>query len=128
MRSKLNGLFRTKNHSLRFNLCISCPEQGYRHLRLRCASPCAFTPYLDSVVPGSGLVSSLRVNDFTKGVTTNTSKDKLEAFSGMVVRARYLASLDSLGEGIPYSGAVGRRPCYPIEHYDDREFLEGGQS
>ena len=48
--------------------------------------------------------------------STYISRDKVEMFTGGAIRARNLANLDSLGQGVPGAFKLGRRQCYPIEN------------
>lgn len=46
--------------------------------------------------------------------STFISRDKVEGFTGGAIRARHLANLDFLGQGIPGAFKLGRRQCYPV--------------
>jgi len=45
------------------------------------------------------------------------SRDKVEDFSGGAIKAKYLANLDSQGEGPKGRFRVGRKIVYPVRNF-----------
>jgi len=45
------------------------------------------------------------------------TRDRSEDFSGGAIKPKYLANLDSLGEGPTGRFRVGRKICYPVKNF-----------